>query len=83
MDFITGLLKTGEYNTVLIVIDCLIKIIYFFFITFRSKNPGPEDLGAKTLNVVQLLCNEIIILHGIPSSIVSDRDPRFTVGVFR
>ena len=83
MDFITGLLKTGEYNIILVVIDRLIKMAYFFFITFGSKNPGPENLRVKTLNMARLFCNRIIILYGIPSFIISDRDPRFTVSVFR
>lgn len=67
MDFITGLPKAKGYQAIMVVVDRLSKYAYFV----PLKNP----YSAKTLTDV--FVKEIIRLHGIPMSIVSDRDPVF------
>ena len=69
MDFITDLPKSGkqQFDTILVVVDRLSKMSHFV----------PTHKTATTKKVAQLLHDNIIKLHGLPDSIVSDRDPRF------
>ncbi|KAL4554713.1 hypothetical protein LXL04_037315 [Taraxacum kok-saghyz] len=67
MDFITGLPKSKGFDTILVVVDRLSKYSHFLLL----KHP----YTAKT--VAELFVREIVRLHGIPKSIVSDRDPLF------
>ncbi|KAL4039223.1 hypothetical protein IC575_002872 [Cucumis melo] len=68
MDFITGLPRTLRGFTVIwVVVDRLTKSAHFVRV-----NP-PISLVSGTLVHV-----EIVRLHGVPVSIVSDRDARFT-----
>ena len=47
---------------------------HFLPLTFGlDKNPQ-----ARSLEIARLLRDRIIVLHGVPSSIVTDRNPRFT-----
>ena len=48
------------------VVDCLMKLVHFFLIIATYT----------TTQVVDFLFKEIFILHGLPQSIVSDRDNR-------
>ncbi|MCH96095.1 hypothetical protein A2U01_0017078, partial [Trifolium medium] len=67
IDFITGLPKSKGYEAVLVVVDRLSKYSHFILL----KHP----YNAKT--IAELFVKEIVRLHGIPSSIISDRDPIF------
>ena len=69
MDFVVGLLLTGRrHDSVWVVIDRLTKLAHFL--------PVRTDYSLDKL--AELYVKEIIRLHGIPVSIISDRDPRFT-----
>lgn len=67
LDFITGLPKSKGFEAVLVVVDGLSKYSHFILL----KHP----YSAKS--IVELFVKEIISLHGIPSSIITDRDPIF------
>ncbi|KAL0543549.1 hypothetical protein IC582_018647 [Cucumis melo] len=69
MDFITGLPRTLRGFTVIwVVVDRLTKSAHFV--------PGKSTYTASKW--AQLYMSEIVRLHGVPMSIVSDRDARFT-----
>ena len=69
MDFVMGLPKTRKkHDAIWVIVDRLTKSAHFLAIT---KTQSLEDLA-------QLYIKEIVRLHGIPLSIISDRDPRFT-----
>ncbi|TYK19744.1 pol protein [Cucumis melo var. makuwa] len=69
MDFITRLPRTLRGFTVIwVVVDRLTKSAHFV--------PGKSTYTA--IKWAQLYMSEIVRLHGVPVSIVSDRDARFT-----
>ncbi|KAL0544328.1 hypothetical protein IC582_019441 [Cucumis melo] len=69
MDFITGLPRTLRGFTVIwVVVDRLTKSAHFV--------PGKSTYTASKW--AQLYMSEIVRLHGVPVSIISDRDARFT-----
>ncbi|KAA0053234.1 DNA/RNA polymerases superfamily protein [Cucumis melo var. makuwa] len=69
MDFITGLPRTLKGFTVIwVVVDRLTKSAHFL--------PGKSTYTASKW--AQLYMSEIVRLHGVPVSIVSDRDARST-----
>ena len=69
MDFVVGLPKTSKgYDSIWVVIDRLTKSAHF--IPYKITNSVSE--------LAELYIKEIVRLHGIPASIVSDRDARFT-----
>ncbi|KAA0065422.1 ty3-gypsy retrotransposon protein [Cucumis melo var. makuwa] len=69
MDLITGLPRTLRGFTVIwVVVDRLTKSAHFV--------PGKSTYTASKW--AQLYMSEIVRLHGVPVSIVSDRDARFT-----
>ena len=69
MDFVTGLPRTLKgYNAVWVVVDRLTKSAHFL----------PIRWGISLEKLVELYLTEIVRLHGVPVSIVSDRDSRFT-----
>jgi hypothetical protein len=69
MDFVTGLPRGKKGNDAIwVMVDRLTKSALFLPI----KITDPVDKLAK------LYVNEVIRLHGVPISMVSDRDPRFT-----
>ncbi|KAL0558781.1 hypothetical protein IC582_003363 [Cucumis melo] len=69
MDFITGLPRTLRGFTVIwVVVDRLTKSAHFV--------PGKSTYTASKW--AQLYMSEIVRLHGVPVSIVFDRDARFT-----
>ncbi|GAU51702.1 hypothetical protein TSUD_415130 [Trifolium subterraneum] len=69
MDFVGGLPKTAKGNEVIwVVVDRLAKSAHFIAI----------KVGTLVPKLAEIYVEQIIRLHGIPSSIVSDRDPKFT-----
>jgi len=69
MDFVSGLPKTPtNHDSIWVIIDRLTKSTHFI----------PINIRYSLEKLTQLYIKEVVRLHGIPSSIVSDRDPRFT-----
>jgi hypothetical protein len=68
MDFITGLPKSGNKSVIMVVVDRLSKYAHFCAL----QHPF------TTSTVAQLFMDQVFKLHGMPHSIVSDRDPTFT-----
>nr|GEU89364.1 reverse transcriptase domain-containing protein [Tanacetum cinerariifolium] len=68
MDFIMKLPRTSSrYDTIWVIVDWLTKSAYF--LSMR------EDY--KMDMMVRIYLNEIVARHGVPISIISDRDSRF------
>ena len=69
MDFVTGLPRTQrQHDVIWVIVDRLTKSAYFLPVS----NDDPLE------KLAQLYVDEIMRLHGVPVSIVSDQDPRFT-----
>jgi hypothetical protein len=68
MDFIVGLPKSGNKSVIMVVVDHLSKYAHLCAL----QHPF------TTSTVAQIFMDNIFKLHGMPHSIVSDRDPTFT-----
>jgi hypothetical protein len=68
MDFIEGFLKVGGKSVILTVVDRFSKYAHFI----PLSHPYSASIVAKAF------FDSIMKLHGVPCSIVSDRDPIFT-----
>ncbi|GJW77442.1 putative reverse transcriptase domain-containing protein [Tanacetum coccineum] len=72
MDFVTKLPRTSSgYDTIWVIVDRLTKSVHFL--------PMREDYKMDML--ARLYLNKIFARHGVPISIISDRDSRFTLRV--
>jgi len=68
MDFIVGLPRTrANHDAIWVIVDRLTKSAHFL--------PINERFSLDKL--VHMYLKEIVVRHGVPVSIVSDRDPRF------
>ncbi|GJP33858.1 hypothetical protein CLOM_g12728 [Closterium sp. NIES-68] len=69
LDFITGLPPTTSgHDAILVVIDKFSKMGHFI----------PTHTTARTEETAQVFVQYIISQHGIPTTLISDRDPKFT-----
>ncbi|GKE76117.1 putative reverse transcriptase domain-containing protein, partial [Tanacetum coccineum] len=69
MDFVTKFPRTSSgHDTIWVIVDRLTKSAYFL--------PMHEDYKMERL--ARLYLNEIVARHGVPISIISDHDSRFT-----
>nr|GEU39463.1 putative reverse transcriptase domain-containing protein [Tanacetum cinerariifolium] len=69
MDFITKLPKTTNgYDTIWVIVDHLTKSAHF--LPMRENDPMEK--------LMKLYMKEVVTRHGVPVSIISDRDGRFT-----
>ena len=69
MDFIVQLpCSTAGHDSILVVIDRLSKLVHLI----------PTTTDVTALGVANLFIKEVVRHHGMPNSIVSDRDSKFT-----
>ncbi|KAL4324888.1 hypothetical protein GQ457_11G023450 [Hibiscus cannabinus] len=69
MDFVTGLPMTpSKKDSVWVIVDRFTKCAHFL----------PVHTTYTYDKLAELYIREIVRLHGVPKSIVSDRDPKFT-----
>jgi hypothetical protein len=69
MDFITKLpIKNKKHDSIMVVVDKLTKASHFI----------PMKLTHKEANIVDIYMREISRLHGVPKTIVFDKDLKFT-----
>lgn len=67
MDFIQRLPKSERFDTILVVVDRLSRYAHFIAIKHSFSTPFVALLSTK----------EVVCLHGMPHSIVSDHDKVF------
>jgi len=72
-DFITKLPLAQGYDTILVVVDQLTKMVHFIPTTKRTSAEG----------LARLFRDNMWKLHGLPESIISDRGPQFAAGLMR
>lgn len=73
MDFATGFLflvdrKSNSYNAILVIVDCLIKMIYY----------KPVKIIINTVRFAKVIINIVVRHHGFLESIISNRCSLFT-----
>ena len=69
MDFVVGLPKTcSQHDAIWIIVDQFTKSAHFL----------PVRINYTIDRLAKLYIQEIVRLHGVPVSITSDRDARFT-----
>ena len=68
MDFVTSLPRVHKgYDAIWVIVDRLTKSAHFL----------PINISYSLDKLAELFVREIVRLHGVPLSIVSDRDTRF------
>ena len=68
MDFIVGLPRTQSgHDSIWVIVDRLTKSAHFL----------PVQISSPMEKLAQLYVDEIVRLHGVPKSIISDRDQRY------
>ncbi|GJR72677.1 putative reverse transcriptase domain-containing protein [Tanacetum coccineum] len=74
MDFITKLPRSSQgFDTIWVIVDRLTKSAHF--LPIRENDPLDK--------LARLYLNRIVTRHGIPASIICDRDGRFTSNFWR
>ena len=70
MDFVTGLARSPKgHEAIWVIMDKMANTTHFILV---KMNYSLDQLA-------QIYIDEIVSLHGVPASIVSDRDLRFTL----
>jgi len=72
-DFIIKLSLAQRYDSILVVVDRLTKMVHFIPITEKTLAEG----------LARLFRDNVWKLHGLPKSIISDRGPQFAAGLIR
>jgi len=72
-DVITKLPIAQEYDSILVVVDRLTKMVHFISTTEKTS---AEELA-------RLFRDNVWKLHGLPKSIISDRGPQFVAGIMQ
>jgi len=72
-DFITKLPLAQGYDSILVVVDRLTKIVYFILTTEKTSAKG----------LARLFRDNVWKLYGLPESIILDREPQFVAGLMR
>ena len=68
MDFITGLPMTPQgHNSIWVIVDCLTKSAHFVLV-HTTYHVG---------KYAEMYVSQIMRLHGVPRTIISDRGPQF------
>ena len=65
VDFITKLPLAQRYDSILVVVDQLTKMVYFILTIEKTSAKG----------LARLFRDNMWKLHGLPKSIISDRGP--------
>ena len=66
MDFITGLPLTQEvHDSIWVIVDRLTKLAHFV----------PVNTMYHTRRYTELYVSQVVRLHGVPKTIISDRGP--------
>ena len=69
MDFVTGLPRSPKgHEAIWVIVDRMTKTVHFILVKMTYSLD----------QLAQIYIDEIVSLHGVPASIVSNRDPRFT-----
>jgi hypothetical protein len=63
MDFIVGLPRTSEYDSIWVIVDRQTKVAHFI----------PVKTMYSGVKLAELYMARIVCLHGVPKKIVSDR----------
>jgi len=72
-DFITKLPLVQGYNSILVVVDQLTKMVHFIPTTEKTLVEG----------LARLFRDNMWKLYRLPKSIISDRGPQFAAGLIR
>ena len=68
MDFITGLPMTQQgHDSIWVIVDRLTKSAHFI----------PVNTTDRVVKYAELYVSQIVRLHGVPRTIISDRGPQF------
>lgn len=73
LDFVTGLPPSKNNTVILTIVDRFSKAVHYV----------PLPKLPSSLETAQLLITHVFRIHGIPSTIVSDRGPQFTSQVWK
>ncbi|XP_027348026.1 uncharacterized protein LOC113859453 [Abrus precatorius] len=72
MDFVSDLPRTkSNHDTIWVIVDRLTKTAHFLSINMKYKLEKLADMYVR----------EIVRLHGVPTSVVSDRDPSYQASI--